>query len=316
MIIKCPNCFTSYSVARNRIRHIGSRVRCSGCKLLFTVFPASTDKNKRRNRLRPEKAQGEKSTIISITNQKGGVAKTTTCLNLGISLALLNKRILLVDFDVQSNLTMSLGCKTTNSFWEILHFGSDDPSQFVIGTKYKNLSLLPSNSNLMLLNKKYFGAHNFEFFLKHWLQTLNTQYDFILIDTPPSIDFFTINALTAADMAIIPSQCEFLSTHGAGETINFIKLIKINTNARIASSILVTMYHRQDSVSDYIVDKLTHLFGEKTFKTMIERDDKVRESQIMQMPVIFYDKNSSAGLEYMELAKEILQSRRKSHYLQ
>ena len=311
MIIMCENCIKKFKIDDKLIKESGSKVRCSDCGHVFTAYrpaPVQQEPPVRYNPRppAPSEADGTAGNVISISNQKGGVAKTTTCLNLGISLALLNKRVLLIDFDVQSNLTISLGYRNTTSFYEVMNSDSADLDNFIIKTKYHNLSLLPSNKNMVLLNKKYFGIQNFEFILRDRLALIKDQFDYIVIDTPPSIGFFSINTLTSADLVVIPCECEYLSTHGVDYTLKFIKLVKEKTNPKIDSNILITRYDETNTVAQLIAAKLKRMYKEKTFSTFIELDDKIKESSIMRMPVIYYDKQSRSGLKYMRLAKEIL----------
>ncbi len=309
MIIMCENCIKKFKIDDKLIKESGSKVRCSDCGHVFTAYrPASQEPPPSYNPQPPPAFSGNGSSgnVISVSNQKGGVAKTTTCLNLGISLALLDQRVLLIDFDVQSNLTISLGYRNTNSFYEVMNSDSADLANFIIKTKYNNLSLLPSNKNMVLLDKKYFGIQNFEFILRDRLAFIKDQFDYIVIDTPPSIGFFSINTLTSANLVIIPCECEYLSTHGVDYTLKFINLVKEKTNPRIDSKILITRYDETNTVAQLIAAKMQRVYEDQTFKTIIERDDKIKESSIMRMPVIYYDKQSRSGLKYMRLAKEIL----------
>ena len=313
MIIMCENCIKRFKIDDKLIKENGSKVRCSDCGHVFTAYrpaPAPQEPPVRYNLKppAPSSTDGSAGNIIAISNQKGGVAKTTTCLNLGISLALLSKRVLLIDFDVQSNLTISLGYRNTNSFYEVMNSDSANLANFIIKTKYNNLSLLPSNKNMVLLNKKYFGIQNFEFILRDRLAFIKDQFDYIVIDTPPSIGFFSINTLTSANLVIIPCECEYLSTHGVDYTLKFINLVKEKTNPRIYSKILITRYDDTNTVAQLIAAKLKRMYKKQTFGTVIELDDKIKESSIMRMPVIYYDKQSSSGLKYMRLAKEILEN--------
>jgi chromosome partitioning protein len=244
--------------------------------------------------------------IIAISNQKGGVAKTSTCLNLGLSLAMQGKRVLLMDFDVQANLTISLGYQETISFYDVLNGSNTAFDQLTLQTKYENLWLFPSNKNMVLLNKKYFGAQNFEFILKDRLALIKERYDYILIDTPPSIEFFTLNALTAARFVIIPSQCDYLSTHGIDQILKLISLIKTKANPIIEPRILITMFDEQSTASKMICTKLKKLYPGMPYNTVIELDNRIREAQILCMPVLQYNQSSKAGEQYLLLAKEIL----------
>lgn len=256
--------------------------------------------------LKAARKRCDQENIIAISNQKGGVAKTSTCLNLGLSLAMHDKRVLLVDFDVQASLTLSLGYIETVSFYDTLTGDPDGMATMAIETKYPNLWLFPSNKNMVLLNKKYFGAQNFEFLLKDRLLPIKDQFDYILIDTPPSIEFFTLNALTASQLVIIPSQCDYLSTHGIDQIIKLIDLIKAKTNPFIESRILITMFDKESTASKMICTKLKNLYPGMSYDTLIEMDYRIREAQIMSMPVIQYNKESNAGKQYLRLAKEIL----------
>ncbi len=308
MIIECENCSTKLRVDESLIRPSGTQVRCSACSHVFTVYrpavvEAFEEKPISKNKLSP---QSPCARIFTLTNQKGGVAKTTTCLNLGISFSLLKKRVLLIDFDVQASLTTCLGYKNTASFYDALHAENKDMNRVIIKSRYPHIWLLPSNRNMVLFNKKYFSQNRYEYILKESLQNVATQFDFILIDTPPSMEFFTVNALTAANRVIIPSNCEFLATQGVHQTLNFIQIIKERTNPDIDYNILVTMYDNHDTVSEMIHSKLRKMYGEKTFKTVISMDNKVRESQVMNMPIIYYYKHSPSGLRYISLAREIL----------
>jgi chromosome partitioning protein len=212
----------------------------------------------------------------------------------------------LIDFDVQSNLTVSLGYQNTHSFYEVLQGDRNNLSEMIIDTRYENLWLLPSNENMVLLNKKYFGVTNFEYILKDRLNLIKKQYDYIIIDTPPSIEFFTLNALTASRLAIIPSQCEYLSAHGVNRVVKIIDLVKGKTNPGLDYRILITMYDGTSASSKMIYTKLKERHKGKTFHTKIDFDVKVKESQIMSLPVACYSRQSQAGTQYLNLAREIL----------
>jgi len=244
--------------------------------------------------------------VITFSNQKGGVAKTTTCLNLGLSLVLLKKKVLLIDFDGQANLSLSLGYQNRSSFFEIVDSKTDDFNAHIIATRYPGLFLLPSNINMALLNKRYFGSSYFEFLLRDRLNLLKDQFDYILIDTPPSIEFLTLNALTAARMAVIPCQCEFLAIHGVDKIKKMIEQIQTKTNPRLDFRVLISMYDQEETASKVVYRKLEQLYADKLFKTVIERDRKIKESQIVSLPAIVYDRESVAGRQYILLAKEIL----------
>jgi chromosome partitioning protein len=177
---------------------------------------------------------------------------------------------------------------------------------FIVATKYPNLWLLPSGRNMVLLNKLYFGAQHFEYMLKDRLNTVKDQFDFILIDTPPSIEFYTLNALTASNRVLIPCQCDYLSTHGVDQVMRLIKLIRKKANPLIQSRILFTMLDQTSNSSRLILSKIKDLYKGQTFHTVIEMDGVLKEAQILSMPAIHYNQQSVAGTQYIELAKEII----------
>ena len=306
MIVVCPNCQTQYDLNDQVVEEPNFIARCSKCQHIFTAYRPVRVEEISFIDLAAAKKRNDHGNIVAISNQKGGVAKTSTCLNLGLSLAQQNKRVLLIDFDVQANLTISLGYKETTSFYEALNGGPNSLEKLIIQTKYNHLFLLPSNKNMVLLNKKYFGARNFEFLLKDRLLPIKDRFDFILIDTPPSIEFFTLNALTASHLIVIPSQCDYLSTHGIDQILKLIQLIKAKTNPSIKPRVLITMFDKQSTASKMICNKLKRLYAGLTFDTMIELDARVREAQILSLPVLEYNKESVAGMQYAEVARDII----------
>lgn len=306
MIIVCPNCQTRYEVDDETIDEQSFGARCTKCQQVFSAYKPVRIEEIKFIDIGSARKRCDHDNIIAVSNQKGGVAKTSTCLNLGLSLALHDKRVLLIDFDVQANLTISLGYKEDKSFFDVLDGDPYAIEKFAIETKYPNLWLFPSNKNMVLLNKKYFGAQNFEFLLKDRLLPIKDRFDYILIDTPPSIEFFTLNALTAAHLVVIPSQCDYLSTHGIDQILKLIDLIKAKTNPFLDARILVTMYDKESTASKMIYTKLKQLYPGLSYETLIERDPRIKEAQIMSMPVLQYNKESRAGRQYLQLAKEIL----------
>ena len=320
MIITCEKCKTRFNFDENRTKGSSFKVRCCECGHVFSAYKTNTTETpyplKQEEKIKADAKTppkiGDPRKIISISNQKGGVAKTTTCLNLGISLALLKKRVLLIDFDVQSNLTASLGYKNTKSFYDVIQSDQNGLPAIINKTRYQNLWLLPANSKMVMLNKKYFGINNFEYLLRDRLNPIKEQYDYILIDTPPSIEFLTLNALTSSNFVIIPSPCEYLSTHGINQIEKIVKIIKKKANPTLDYKVLITMYDKKSTSSNVIYNKLKETYSDKRFNTIIDHDEKVIESQIMSRPVICYDKNSRSGLQYISLAKEFISDSKKN----
>ncbi|MCW8962556.1 MAG: zinc-ribbon domain-containing protein [Gammaproteobacteria bacterium] len=304
MIITCEKCKTRYKLKDDAIPESGYKVRCQKCRHIFVVKKNLPESDKTQKKHTPERA-ASKCKIISICNQKGGVAKTSTCINLGASLMLHKKRVLLVDFDVQANLSMLLGLKNAKSFFEVLHAEDEDLKRFVIKARH-NFWVLPSNSKMALLTKIHMQDENFEYLLREKLKSVQHYFDYILIDTPPSGDFYTLNALLASNMAIVPTQCEYLSMNGVNHVVNMISVVREKTDHKLEYRILATMLNRKNVAARAIHKKFRAKYNQTMFNTSIELDEKVQESQIAHMPVIQYDRQSHAGLQYLELAKEII----------
>lgn len=306
MIIVCQKCRTRFHLDDNVTSRSSFVARCTVCGHLFSAYKPSRVQEITFLDLDRARQNGGDNHIISISNRKGGVAKTTTCLNLGVSLSLHNKKVLLVDFDAQANLTLSLGKKQLLTFFDAQKAIQKPLDDYIIPTTYPNLWLLPSGPNMVLLNKLYFGAQYFEYLLKDRLNTLKDRFDFILIDTPPSIEFYTLNALTASNRVVIPCQCDYLSTHGVDQVLRLISLIRKKSNSHIEARILFTMLDRSSKSSQMIYSKIKDLYQGQAFKTVIEMDGVLKEAQILSMPAIQYSRKSVAGIQYLELAKEVI----------
>jgi len=306
MIVECKKCKNRYQIDKRVFRGNSAKVRCTGCGFVFKAFLASTKDGVCFNDLLRAK-QRWPNNIIAVSNQKGGVAKTSTCLNLGISLSMMNKKVLMIDFDIQANLTQLAGHQNKLSFFDLLNADGKTIADVVIQTRYNNLSLLPSSRNMMVINKWLFGAVDYEYLLKDRLAAIKDNYDYILIDTPPSIDFFTINALTAASLVLIPSQCDYFSIRGMDQLLGIIKMVKAKLNPELDTGILITMYDRRSEASKVVYDKIIELHKGRVFRTRIDQDELIKEAQLMSLPVIFYNNKSASGMGYLNLAKELLQ---------
>jgi chromosome partitioning protein len=306
MEITCENCQSRYLLKDSLIRPGGSRVRCTQCRHVFMVLPAEREVSEApaaQTEATPQPPP-KPARVVAVSNQKGGVAKTSTCFNLGIALAQQGQRVLLVDFDVQANLTLLLGCQGSPTFHKLVQAPDTGPAEIIQTTRFDHLWLLPAGNEMVLLSKAYFGKPNFEMLLKEKLDRLRHGFDIILIDTPPSIEFFTLNALTAADAVIIPCQCDFLATHGVHQIVKMIGLIRSRNQVDLPYRILFTMYDPEDTVSRVIRNKMRARYPDRCFDTCIRQDPQLRASQFVGQPAHSYAATSNAGEDYLALAAE------------
>ena len=247
--------------------------------------------------------------IISLANQKGGVGKTTTSINLAAALAMLGKRVLLVDADPQANTSSGLGLELQqleHTIYECL-IDRVDPRTAIMPTKTTNLYVMPSHIDLVGAEIEMLNADNRENILKNILQPLRTEYDYILIDCSPSLGLITINALTASDGIIIPVQCEFFALEGLAKLLNTIKIIKSNLNPLLRiEGFLLTMYDARLRLSAQVHDEVRRHFGDLVFDTVIARNVRLSEAPSHGMSVLEYDRNSKGARNYTNLAKELI----------
>jgi len=247
--------------------------------------------------------------IIALANQKGGVGKTTTTINLAASLATLEKNVLVVDADPQANASSGLGVDIKQvdcSLYECI-IDHADVREAIYTTDIDGLDIIPSHIDLVGAEIEMLNIDNREQVIKRLLDPIRDDYDYILIDCSPSLGLITVNALTAADSVIIPVQCEYFALEGISKLLNTIKIIKSKLNPRLEiEGFLLTMYDSRLRLANQIYDEVKRHFQELVFKTVIQRNVKLSESPSHGLPVILYDADSTGSKNHLALAKEII----------
>lgn len=248
--------------------------------------------------------------IIALANQKGGVGKTTTAINLGASLAVLEHKTLLVDADPQANATSGVGFDPKNiktSIYECI-IDEVDPRNIILNTLTPNLDLLPAHIDLVGAEIELINLPGREKMMRNVLQKVKDNYDFILIDCSPSLGLITVNALTAADSVIIPIQCEYFALEGLGKLLNTIKIVQTRLNESLEiEGLLLTMFDIRLRLSHQVVDEVKTHFQDMVFNTIINRNIKLSEAPSFGETVIMHDASSTGAINYLNLAREILQ---------
>jgi chromosome partitioning protein len=252
--------------------------------------------------------------VISIANQKGGVGKTTTAVNLGASLAASEHRTLIIDFDPQANATSSLGFQrdpARRTCYNAIILG-ESVERVAIDAQIEGLDIIPSDKNLVGAAVELVPIDRREYRLKEAIQNIKDKYSFILIDCPPTLDLLTLNALAASDSVLVPIQCEFLAIEGVSELLDTLMRIRRTINPALAiEGILLTMYDDRTTLSKQVAADLRSFFGGQVFETVIPRNVRLAEAPSHGMPVIFYDIHSKGAESYIQLAKEVIANAQK-----
>ena len=247
------------------------------------------------------------SRIIAFANQKGGVGKTTTCVNMATFMALMGKKVLMIDLDPQGNATSNLGFSKDGKFNSIYQVMSNDKpvKDAIYETKVKNLSIIPANIDLAGVEVELVYMNQREFVIKKIFEQIKNDYDYITIDCPPSLGLITINAFTASDAVIIPIQCEFFALEGLSQLMNTIRLVKKKLNPELSiDGVVLTMFTNRSNLGKQVAEEINKFFADTVFKTTIPRNVRLAESPSYGEPVYVYDKSCLGSKAYQALVEE------------
>ena len=250
--------------------------------------------------------------IIAIANQKGGVGKTTTSINLSASLAAKGKKVLVIDTDPQGNTTSGFGIEKNeleNTIYELI-LGECSIRDCIISNIIKNVSIVPSNVNLAAAEIELIGVDKKEYILKNEVDYVKDDYDFIIIDCPPSLNMLTINSMTTADSVLVPIQCEYYALEGLSQLIHTINLVKerLNPDLRI-DGVVFTMYDSRTNLSMQVVENVKQNLNQKVYNTLIPRNIRLAEAPSYGMPINMYDPKSAGAEAYRQLAEEVIKNK-------
>lgn len=252
--------------------------------------------------------------VISIANQKGGVGKTTSAINLAASLAAIEHSTLIIDIDPQSNTTSGLGIESKtveSSIYEVMVDGVK-MSETISKTELEYLDLVPSHINLVGAEIEMVDRNQRERILAKAVEEVRDNYDFIIIDCPPSLGLLTINSLTASDSVLIPVQCEYFALEGLGQLLNTIKIVRQHMNPDLEiEGVLLTMYDTRTRLSNQVADEVKRYFDDRVFSSVISRNVRLAEAPSFGKPAILYDASSVGAKNYLSLAREIIQQNKK-----
>jgi chromosome partitioning protein len=248
------------------------------------------------------------TTVVALANQKGGVGKTTTAINLAAALGALEKRVLLVDCDPQGNATRGVGAEATYPHLYQVLFDECSPSAAIRETDFAGLSLLPADRELVGAEVEFVGMSGWEVRLRRALAEIKAQYDYVFLDCPPSLGHLTVNALTAADRILVPLQCEYFALEGISDLVATVRRVQANLNPRLViGGILLTMYDERTNLSSDVAREAHRFFQDRVYRTTVPRNVRLAEAPSHGLPILQYDIKCRGAEAYLALAREFLQ---------